>query len=415
MLAESLGGVLAMLFILRAKKLLNGHILFLWRVVSETAPFAALLFALAFVLNVTGYVALSQIITSVITSCYLTALIVVLLSRIGYGLTHMLLFHSGLIRINVIANYRTLLLKRSMQVFSLYLIYVWLTVVLRKAMLAQPVQLLWRSFYTEEFTYGALSISVQNITEFFVVLLSSVILANVIRAILEEDLLVHFSLKRGVPKAIAMVTKYTLLVVGFFLAVSSMGVDIDKLGFLAGGLGVGIGFGLQNIVGNFISGLILIFERPIHEGDVIIAGQTEGEVKEIGLRSCVVRSWDGAEVIVPNQEFISGKVTNWTLSDAQRRKELLIKAKLSANPKEVVSSIRTVLEAREDLLKSPAPMLLYQGYSEYSHDFRVLFWLNRNLLVSSSEVALDIYDKLSQLGVANPVPVREIREHKKAD
>ncbi len=413
MMLEALGGMAAMYFGYknRLQKTRNK----VWEVALSLTPLLGALFAVSFVLNVFGYVRLANVITTVISYGFLMALVLVILYKTSIGLLHMLIFHSVLTRVNVIANYGSLLYKRLLQAVGVLLVYMWFVGFLRKSMLSQSVSQFWESFYTTEFVYGALSISVQAITEFFLVLAGSVIIANTIRAILQEDLLIRLNLKRGVPKAIAMITKYTLLVIGFFLAISSMGVDIDKLGFLAGGLGVGIGFGLQNIVGNFISGLILIFERPIHEGDVIVAGETEGEVKEIGLRSCTVRSWDGAEVIMPNQEFITGKVTNWTLSDANRRKELLIKTKLSANPNEVVENIAAAIEKRGDVLKNPAPMVLYQGYSEYSHDFRVLFWLDRNLLAASSEVALAIYERLTDMGIANPIPIREIREQKKAE
>ncbi len=415
LLLESTAGLAAMFFVFRAKKQDMEGKFFIWKAIIQIAPVLGVLFSISGILHVVGYTFLAQIVSSVIVHSLMVALIILILIRISYGIIYMLLHHSPVAQLQVFQKHNEIVLKRSMQILNVLMLYMWVVTILRKAMLLQPVSIVWNAFYRKEMEYGMLSISVQHIVEFFLVLFGSAVLANIIRALLEEDILIHFSLKRGVPKAIAMMTKYTLMVLGFFLAVSAMGVDVDKLSFLAGGLGVGIGFGLQNIVGNFISGLILIFERPIHQGDVVVAGQTEGEVKEIGLRSCTVRSWDGAEVIVPNQEFITNRVTNWTLSDAQRRKELRIKTDLDANPKEVVERIQELLKNRSDLLHTPAPMVLYQGYSEYAQEFRILFWMNKNLLVATSDIALDIHDLLNEMGIGKPVPIRDIRSQKKPD
>jgi len=417
MLLESAAGVIAMFYAFKAKEKQIDSKFFMWKAIVGISPVLGVLFCVSGLLHIIGYTLLAQIVSSVIVHALMVALIILILLRITYGIFYMLLNHSPVARMHVFQQHSEIVLRRTMQAFYLFTAYMWVTTLLRKSMLLQPALSIWRNLYLSEVSYGVLTISVQQVVEFFLVLFGSAILANIIRALLEEDILIHFNLKRGVPKAIAMMTKYTLMVVGFFLAVSAMGVDVDKLGFLAGGLGVGIGFGLQNIVGNFISGLILIFERPIHQGDVVVAGQTEGEVKEIGLRSCTVRSWDGAEVIVPNQEFITNRVTNWTLSDAQRRKDLRIKTDLDANPQEVVQRIQQLLNEREDILHNPAPLVLYQGYSEYAQEFRILFWLNRNLLVATSDIALAIHALLDEMGIGKPVPIRDIRtiEQKKPD
>ena len=114
------------------------------------------------------------------------------------------------------------------------------------------------------------------------------------------------------------VLHYAILLVGFFIALATLGIDLSQITLLAGALSVGIGFGLQNVINNFVSGLILLFERPIKIGDVIEVSGNVGEVRRIGIRASVIRTSDGSEVIVPNGLLISSQVTNWTFSDQQR-------------------------------------------------------------------------------------------------
>ncbi len=138
----------------------------------------------------------------------------------------------------------------------------------------------------------------------------------------ERNLLSRFHLSRGLPELISSMLHYLLLLLVFFFAVNAGGVELNKFTVLTGALGVGVGFGLQNIVNNFVSGLILQFERPIHIGDVLDIDGTTGKVTRIGIRSSTVKTFQGAEVIIPNANFISGKVINWTLSESLRRAEL---------------------------------------------------------------------------------------------
>ena len=127
---------------------------------------------------------------------------------------------------------------------------------------------------------------------------------------LEEDVYHHLHLAAGIPYAISTMVHYVILLVGFFVALGALGIDLMKVTILVGAFSVGIGFGLQNVINNFVSGLILLFERPIKVGDVIEVGGNVGEVSRIGIRASVIRTTDGSEVIVPNGSLISSQVTN---------------------------------------------------------------------------------------------------------
>jgi small-conductance mechanosensitive channel len=125
-----------------------------------------------------------------------------------------------------------------------------------------------------------------------------------------------------IPQAISTMVHYALLLLGFFVGLAVLGVDLTKVTILAGAFTVGVGFGLQTVINNFVCGLILLFERPIKVGDVIQIDSDIGEARRIGIRACIIRTTDGSEIIVPNASIIANKVTNWTLSDRYRAIEI---------------------------------------------------------------------------------------------
>ncbi len=141
---------------------------------------------------------------------------------------------------------------------------------------------------------------------------------------------------RGLPYAISSLLHYLILLLGFPVAIGAMGVDLNRVTLLTGAFGVGVGFGLQTIVNNFVSGVILLVERPIQVGDAIQMTDLDGEVRRIGIRSTTVHTWRGAEVIVPNATLISGNLINWTLSDRTRRLELPVGVAYGSDPERVI-------------------------------------------------------------------------------
>ena len=174
-----------------------------------------------------------------------------------------------------------------------------------------------RAALTASVTIGSLSVSLGGILAFVIAIWGSLLISRFVRFVLEEDVYSHLVLDRGIPYAISTMLHYAILLVGFFVALGALGIDLTKITILAGAFSVGIGFGLQNVINNFVSGLILLFERPIKIGDIIEVSGNIGEVRQIGIRASIIRTKDGSEVIVPNGLLISGQVTNWTLSDSR--------------------------------------------------------------------------------------------------
>jgi len=232
----------------------------------------------------------------------------------------------------------------------------------------------------------------------------------VIRAILGEEILPRMNLAYGLPNAIATVTHYVLLFLIFLLALAAAGVELSKFTVLTGAVGVGLGFGLQNVVNNFVSGLILLFERPVRVGDLLEVKGVGGQVTKIGVRSSTVHAFDGSDLIIPNATLISEQVTNWTLTGTRRQVFLNIHVAYGNDPTKVRDLLRTTAAAHPDVLDSPAPTALFLGFGDSALNFEVRFWAHRPEVVPElrSNVALNIASALDAAGIKVPVPQRTL-------
>jgi small-conductance mechanosensitive channel len=185
---------------------------------------------------------------------------------------------------------------------------------------------------------------------------------------------------------------------------------MDKLTIILGAMSVGIGFGLQNIFNNLVSGLILLFERPIQLGDTVQVGQLTGNVKTIGLRSSNITTFDGAEVIVPNGQLISNEVINWTLSDQKRRIELVVGVAYNSDPELVYRLLSGILNDHAELVKDPGPAVFFSGLGESSLDFTLLFWLSDYIHSRriKSEILFSVFRILKENNIEIPFPQRDL-------
>jgi len=217
------------------------------------------------------------------------------------------------------------------------------------------------------------------------------------------------SLPRGVPTAISTLVHYAALFVGFLLAAAAAGFDLSRFTLLAGAFGVGLGFGLQNVVNNFVSGLILIFERPIQVGDVVEVGAVQGQVRRIGIRASTVRTWSGAEVIVPNGDLISQQVTNWTLSDRLRRLEVAVGVRYGTDPQRVIDLLTATAGQHPDVLSSPEVTTVFQGFGQGSLDFIVRAWTSSDdWRIVNSDLAVAVNNALKEAKIEIPFPQRDL-------
>jgi potassium-dependent mechanosensitive channel len=256
---------------------------------------------------------------------------------------------------------------------------------------------------------GTFELSLGRVLLFLLAVWIAVATARFVSFVLDNDVLPRMRLARGLPGTISTTSRYLIIGLGLLIAASIAGVDLTQITLILGALSVGIGFGLQNIVNNFISGIILLFERPIQVGDTIQVGELFGVVREIGIRASNVRTYAGAEVIVPNAELVSGQVINWTLSDRYRRLELNVGVAYGNRPADVIRVLEDLVRNHDAALKTPAPYVRFHGFGDSSLDFRVYVWVDFDEGIAATSAILSaVYDALAEAGIEIPFPQRDL-------
>jgi len=273
---------------------------------------------------------------------------------------------------------------------------------------------LWQAIgrlLTTGVTIGSLQLALGDVLWFFIVISLALAVARFVRFVLDEDVLPRMPLAMGAASAASRLIYYALVVLGILFALAASGVELTKLTLVISALGVGIGFGLQNIVNNFVSGLILAFERPVREGDQVTLGQTSGRVDLIGLRATRIRTPDGAEVIVPNAILISSEVTNWTLSDRARRIEILVGVGADSDPRRMQALLLEAVAGQPGVAERPAPMAVFRGIGASSLDFSLYLWTHDidDRLAVESEARGRVLAAIRTAGIEIPFPRVDLR------
>ena len=231
-----------------------------------------------------------------------------------------------------------------------------------------------------------------------------------LRAILDTQVFPYSQVDRGIRDAIKKLIHYFLVFLGFLLAMSLTGIEMRNFAVLAGAFGIGIGFGLQNIVNNFVSGLILLFERPVKVGDMIVVDQDWGTVRKIGLRSTIIETFDNSELIVPNSQLISDKVTNWTLSTSRARVIMPVGVAYGSNVERVIEILNEAGSRHPLALEEPAPSAIFVGFGDSSLNFELRCYIadvSKRLSVRS-DLGRDIDRRFREAGVEIPFPQRDL-------
>lgn len=215
----------------------------------------------------------------------------------------------------------------------------------------------------------------------------------------------------GVRHSLAVFTQYAVVLVGFLVALDAFGLDLTSLAIFAGALGVGIGFGLQAIANNFISGIVLLAERPLRSGDWVTIGTDEGEVTRIGMRSLTVTTWDNQEVIIPNADVVSGAFTNWTHQDNLVRTVIKLRVSYHEDPERVTGLVLDVLNGETAVLQEPPPRVWLHEFGEFSFEFWVHYFtdVRKHIRLEIRSVVLKaLWERLCQEGVRVPYPRQEV-------
>ena len=241
------------------------------------------------------------------------------------------------------------------------------------------------------------------------------VLVIVIEKIVRERVIMRIFEKTDFPESleygIARILGYIFMVIGFYTAFQVVGIDLSSLTIIAGGISVGVGFGLQNIINNFVSGIIIFAEQPIAIGDRIEVSGIAGRVEKISLRSTMVVTSDNITMIVPNADFISQTVTNWSYSDPKVRIRISIGVAYGTDPREVERLLLEVAEECSRTLKDPKPSVIFRAFGANSLDFELAAWTKEMTTRPTNYISamnFAIEKKLREHGVEIPFPQRDL-------
>ena len=238
-----------------------------------------------------------------------------------------------------------------------------------------------------------------------------VICNSLLRRFVLQRLLARTHFDPGLRFAISRIFGYLFLILGTYIALLVNGIDLSSLAVIAGAVGIGLGFGLQNIVSNFVSGIILLAERPVAIGDRIEVAGVAGQVKQINLRSTTVVTNDNITIIVPNSELVSNTVTNWSHGDPKVRIRLPIGVAYGTDPEKVHSVLLKVASEHPDILKEPAAAVFFDNFGDSSLNFEMAVWtMNRahNPRRFRSELNFAIEKALRTHNIEIPFPQRVV-------
>ena len=243
----------------------------------------------------------------------------------------------------------------------------------------------------------------------FIILL--VAISRVVQKLLLSRLLQHVHIADSAKFAIGRFITYLLFFGGIFIGLQSLGVNLSSLVVFGGAVGVGVGLGLQNVVSNFVAGLILLIEQPVRIGDRIEIDKTLGDVVKIAARSTWIRTNDNVVIIVPNSEFINESVINWTANDPNVRIRLPVGVSYDADPHQVRQILLDAAAAHPDVLKEPAPRVFFESYGDNSINFLLAVWtgtLSHKPIWLKSDLYFTLFDKFKEAGIELPFPQRDL-------
>lgn len=260
-------------------------------------------------------------------------------------------------------------------------------------------------------TLGGAPVTLKAIVQLVVMLVLLFYLSEKFRSWLVGQVLARTKMEPGVSQAAGSIVRYIVIAIGFIVILQTAGIDLTALNVLAGAVGIGLGFGLQNIVNNFISGILILFERPIKVGDRIEVGAVEGDVVHIGGRSTTVVTNDNITIIVPNSKFITENVVNWSHNDRKVRFKIPVSVAYGTDIDLVERLLLEVADDIPDVLKDPAPGIRLMEFGDNGLRFELRVWSTtlihrKGVLVSKLNSA--IYRKFAEQGIEIPYPRRDL-------
>jgi len=279
--------------------------------------------------------------------------------------------------------------------------------------IASPLQ----EFFTSEHSVGDYTFTINKLLLFVLIIAIAVMVSKIVSFFASDGHIAadknNVNSKRGVGSWLLLI-RICILGLGLFLAIAAAGIPMDRLTIILGALGVGIGFGLQTLVNNLVSGLIIAFEKPVNVGDVVEISGQGGTMKSIGFRSSVISTWDGADLIMPNGDLLSSHLTNWTLGGSHKRLSILIGVAYNSDLNKVREILTEILDKEERINHHPAPVVQYEHFSNSSIDVNVYFWARqmKDAVAIRSDLIVAIQTAFSAQGIRIPFPQQDVYLHR---
>lgn len=370
---------------------------------------------LSLVLNISGRFSLAKIVGITAVFNLWMAISLYLVVHIIVQAVYLQLHTKGAERSFISLVDYSIMQKKFKNTLNIFALLLWLFFLLQNLNIDDWVRDYLSDLLNQSRTIGGASFTFGGFVIFIIVIWLSSILSRLISYFYDiaAQHASDISVLKKKNRASTLLIRIGVFTLGFLLAVAASGFPIDKLTIIFSAFGVGIGFGLQNVVNNLVSGMILAFEKPIQIGDTIEVNSHTGTIKEIGIRSSKLATYEGAEVIIPNGDLISQQVVNWTLSNSNRRVELIVGTAYGTDIQKVKSLLKDILSKRTDIMTSPGPAVFLHNLNESSVDFRVLFWVAdlSNFLELKSSVLGDIYEAFNKEGIEIPFSQQDVNLH----
>jgi len=264
---------------------------------------------------------------------------------------------------------------------------------------------------TELFHLGETQIYIKTFVHLAISLFLLFYLTSKIRMLLVKKIFPRYKIEVGVGQSIGTIVRYILIILGLIIIFQATGIDLSAIGLLIGALGVGIGFGLQNIVNNFISGIIILFERPVKVGDRIEIEDLSGNIVNISARATTVITNDNIAVIVPNSDLVSTRVINWSHNDRNVRLNFPVGVAYKEDPEKIRKILIEVANENPGVLKKPSPDVLFENFGESSLDFSLRVWTDEYIdkpMILKSQLYYAIFKKFKEYNVEIPFPQRDV-------
>jgi small-conductance mechanosensitive channel len=351
--------------------------------------------------NVVGYVSLSELVGSAALAGAYLAVIFYAGTLVLSGIIVIGLRSRPIVLLGMIKRFQPVILRRIILSLQWIAMLGWALSMLELLSVRSAVYWFLHALWNKQLVIGSLRFAPLHILGFGLTIWLAFLVSRFIRFVLCQDVYDRLPIASGLSYAINRMVHYLVLLGGFYLAVTALGMDVSQFTFLSAAFGLGIGFGMQNIFNNFVSGLIILFERPIKVGDVIDLDDTSGVVNHIGIRASIIRTADSSEIIVPNGSLISSRVTNWTLSNRQRGITIPVSVGSQSDPTAVMDLLKRVAASNPLVTRLPRPQayLIKFGQDSFSYELHVWTDVAEQWIQIRSDVSVAVHEELNKQNI----------------